>query len=179
MSCPYTSPQNGKAERIIRTINNAARSLLFQASMPPSYWVEALHAATHLLNILPTKTLKSSTPHFSMFGVQPSYEHLRVFGCACYPNISATAAHKLAPRSTLCVFLGYSPNHKGYHCLDLQSNRVIISRHVVFDENSFPQSRQSPTPRAEEFEFFDHTNFVSAPTDPYKCLLLQVMAPPQ
>ena len=166
MSCPYTSPQNGKAERIIRTINNAARSLLFQASMPPSYWVEALHVATHLLNILPTKTLKSSTPHLSLFGVQPSYEHLRVFGCACYPNLSATASHKLAPRSTLCVFLGYSPNHKGYRCLDLQSNRVIISRHVVFDEDSFPMSRQSSTPCAEEFEFFDHTNFVPVPIGP-------------
>jgi len=30
MSCPYTSPQNGKAERMIRTINNATRSLLFR-----------------------------------------------------------------------------------------------------------------------------------------------------
>ena len=56
MSCPYTSPQNGKAERIIRTINNVVRSLLFQASMPPSYWVEALSTATVLLNLLPTKT---------------------------------------------------------------------------------------------------------------------------
>jgi hypothetical protein len=37
MFCPYTSPQNGKAKRIIRSINNVIRSLLFQASMPPSY----------------------------------------------------------------------------------------------------------------------------------------------
>ena len=29
MSCPYTSPQNGKVERIIRSINNVVRSLLF------------------------------------------------------------------------------------------------------------------------------------------------------
>jgi hypothetical protein len=35
MSCPYTSQQNGKAERIICTINNVTRTLLFQASMPP------------------------------------------------------------------------------------------------------------------------------------------------
>jgi len=72
MSCPYTSPQHGRAERIIRTINSIVRSLLFQASMPPSYWVEGLHTATHLLNILPTKTLASSTPHLALFGAQPS-----------------------------------------------------------------------------------------------------------
>jgi hypothetical protein len=97
MSCPYTSPQNGKAERVIRSINNVVRSLLFQASMPPSYWVEALSTATVLLNILPTKTLKFSTPHLALFGKPPTYDHLRVFGCKCYPNTSATAPHKLAP----------------------------------------------------------------------------------
>ena len=94
MSCPYTSPQNGKAERIIRTINNVVRSLLFQASVPPAYWVEALSTAT-LLNILPTKTL--STPHMVLYGSPPSYEHLRVFGCQCYPNLSATVPTNSLP----------------------------------------------------------------------------------
>ena len=28
MSCPYTSPQNGKAERMIRTTNDVMRTLL-------------------------------------------------------------------------------------------------------------------------------------------------------
>lgn len=37
MSCPHTSPQNGKAEHMIRSINNIVRSLLFQASLPSSF----------------------------------------------------------------------------------------------------------------------------------------------
>jgi hypothetical protein len=53
MSCPYTSLQNGKTEGMIRTTNNVLRSLLFQASLPARYWVESLHAATYLLNLLP------------------------------------------------------------------------------------------------------------------------------
>jgi hypothetical protein len=57
MSCPYTSPQNGKAERIIRSINNVIRTLLFQANLPGRYWAEGLHTATYLLNRLPTKTI--------------------------------------------------------------------------------------------------------------------------
>ena len=113
MSCPYTSSQNGKAERIIRSTNNIVRCLLLQAGLPPSYWVEGLHAATYLLNRLPTKTLKYSTPHMALFATTPSYEHLRVFGCHCYPNLSATSPHKLATGSVSCVFLGYSQHHKG------------------------------------------------------------------
>jgi len=146
MSCPYTSQQNGKAERMIRTINNTTRTLLFQASMPSSYWADALATATHLINRLPTKTLHMSTPFFALHGTLPSYHDLRTFGCSCYPNLTATAPHKLAPQSTLCAFLGYSPDHKGYRCLDLTTNRVVISRHVVFDETTFPFSLRRPSP---------------------------------
>jgi hypothetical protein len=61
-----------------------------------------------------------------------------MFGCACYPNTSATAPHKLSHRSTRCLFLGYSLDHKGYRCLDLTSHCIIISCHVIFDEDVFP-----------------------------------------
>lgn len=86
----------------------------------------------------PSKTLALSTPYHKLYGVQPSYTHLHVFGGLCYPNLSATAPHKLAPRSTPCMFLGYPSNHKWYRCLDLATNRIILSRHVTFDESSFP-----------------------------------------
>jgi hypothetical protein len=138
MSCPYTSPQNGKAERIIRLVNNVICTLLIQASLPRRYWAEGIHTATYLLNHLPTTTIQAACPHLALFGSVPSYEHLHVFGCTCYPNMTATAPHKLSPRSTRCVFLGYSIDHKGYRCLDLSTNRLIVSRPVIFDEDSLP-----------------------------------------
>ncbi|GJZ64782.1 ribonuclease H-like domain-containing protein [Tanacetum coccineum] len=36
-SCPQTSQQNGKSERIVRTISNLIRTLLFQANLPPTF----------------------------------------------------------------------------------------------------------------------------------------------
>jgi hypothetical protein len=137
MSCSYTFPQNSKTECMIRTTNDVMLSLLFQASLPARYWAEILYTVTYILNLLLTKATSAPTPYFALFGNTPSYVHLRVFGCACYLNTSATAPHKLAPRSYRCVFLGYSFDHKGYRCLDLTMNCLLISRHVVFDESSF------------------------------------------
>jgi hypothetical protein len=150
MSCPYTSPQNGKVERIIRSINNVIRTLLIQTSIPRRYWAEGLHTATYLLNHLPTKAIQVACPHIVLFGSAPSYEHLRVFGCACYPNTVATTPHKLAPRSTRCFFLGYSSDHKGYRCLDLSTNCLIVSQHVVFVKDNFPFVA-SPNPTNLDF----------------------------
>jgi len=45
-----------------------------------------------------------------------------------------------------CIYLGPSDDHKGSRCFDPPSGRVLISRHVTFDENTFPFSTiQSPT----------------------------------
>jgi hypothetical protein len=82
---------------------------MFQASLPAAYWVEALHTATYLLNLHPTKALSIATPHFSLFGVHPDLSHLCVFGYKCYPNLLATTPHKLAPLSPCAFFL----EHKG------------------------------------------------------------------
>lgn len=81
-------PKNGKAERMIRNINNICRSLLFHVSLPPSYWIESLDMAAYLLNIHPTPLLDNLTPMHILFNKAPSYDHLRMFGCLCYQNLS-------------------------------------------------------------------------------------------
>jgi hypothetical protein len=88
--------------------------------------------------------VRHPTPYFALYGTTPTYDHLHVFGYACYTNTSATVPHKLSPCSTRCLFLGYSSDHKGYRCLDLASHRIIISRHVIFDEDVFPLAGPSP-----------------------------------
>jgi hypothetical protein len=93
MSCPYTSPQNNKAERMIRTTNDVVCSLLFQASLPARYWAESLYTDTYILNLLPTKAISAPKPYFALFSTTPPYTHIQVFGCACYPNTSATTPH--------------------------------------------------------------------------------------
>jgi hypothetical protein len=161
-SCPYTSPQNGKAERAIRTINDILRTLLIQASMPAIFWADALSTATLLLNIRPTKPIQLSTPHEKLYNIAPSYDYLRVYGCLCFPNLSATAPNKLAPRSLPCVFIGYPPEHKGYRCYHIPTKRVYISRHVTFDEHIFPFA-DGTAPQSSLYEFPHPTSLPISP----------------
>jgi transposase InsO family protein len=105
-SCPYTSAQNGKAERMLRTLNNVVRTLLIHAAMPASYWVEALSTTVFLINRRPSSAIHIGIPYHLLYRKMPDYSTLRVFGCLCYPNLSVTTPHKLSPRSTACVLLG-------------------------------------------------------------------------
>ena len=113
LTCPYTSQQNGRAERILRTLNDYVRTLLFHAYMPPSFWPDALATSTLLLNVQPCRSRRQYAPHHLLFGTPPSYNDLRLFGCRCYPSTATTTVHKLAPRSLPCVFIGYPANTKG------------------------------------------------------------------
>ncbi|GKD15806.1 ribonuclease H-like domain-containing protein [Tanacetum coccineum] len=141
-SCPKTSQQNGKSERMVRTINNLIRTLLFQANLPPTFWVEALNVATHLLNFLPSTAINNEIPYTRLFGTNPDYSLIRTFGCLCYPHLDTN--HKLEPRATPSIYLGQASNHRGYRCLDLKTNKIIISRHVTFDETVFPYGSTQP-----------------------------------
>ncbi|GJZ23233.1 ribonuclease H-like domain-containing protein [Tanacetum coccineum] len=76
-SCPRTSQQNGKSERMLRTINNLIRTLLFQAHIPPSYWVEALNMAAHLLNRLPSTAINNEIPIHQIYNQTP---HMKICG---------------------------------------------------------------------------------------------------
>jgi histone deacetylase 1/2 len=105
LTCPYTSQQNGHAERILRTLNDYVRTLLFHAYMPPRFWPDALATATILINIRPCRSRWHYAPHHLLFGAPPSYDDLRIFGCRCNPSTAATAPQKLAPLSLPCVFL--------------------------------------------------------------------------
>uniref|UniRef100_A0A8R7Q7D9 Integrase catalytic domain-containing protein n=1 Tax=Triticum urartu TaxID=4572 RepID=A0A8R7Q7D9_TRIUA len=144
VSCPHAHQQNGSAERKHRHIVEVGLSLLAQASMPLKFWDEAFIAATYLINRMPSKVINFETPLERLFHEKPNYSILRIFGCACWPNLRPYNNHKLQFRSKQCTFLGYSNLHKGFKCLDISTGRVYISRDVVFDENVFPFSTLHP-----------------------------------
>lgn len=110
--------------------------MLSHANSPTMFWVDAMYTATYLINRLPTPILESHSPYYCLLNKTLDYSFLKVLGCACYPNLSASTTHKLSPRSKLCVFLGYASNRKGYRCYNPVTHKAHVSRHMVFDEYS-------------------------------------------
>lgn len=131
-------------------------TLLLHAHLPPNFWVEALHIVIHPLNLTPFIFINNEILYTKLFQKPPTYTHLQVFGCSCYPHIPKP--YKLAPRSTPCIFIRYPSNHRGYRCCDLATRKIIISHYVIFYELSFPFRFMTPN-QASSFSFLD--NFVA------------------
>jgi hypothetical protein len=111
-----------------------ARALLKQRGMPAKFWGEEMVTAVHLLNRSPTKSLQGKTPYEAWHGRAPAVGHLRTFGCLAFTK-ELNQVKKLDDRSRPGVFIGYADSAKAYRVLDPETQRVRVSRDVVFDEN--------------------------------------------
>lgn len=81
--------------------------------------------------------LQSKFPSEVLMGCIPNYHFFYVFEYLCWPNLHPYNKHNLDFCSSPCVFLDYNPNHKEYLSLHILSDRVYISRDVLFDESIF------------------------------------------
>ena len=106
-------------------------------------WWFSFSTTVFLLNRVPSSVLQFKSPYEVAFKVKFNPQVLKCFGCACFPHLRAYNRHKLELRSSECVFIGYSNEHKGYRCLH-SSGRVYIAKSVVFNESSYPYQHGFP-----------------------------------
>jgi transposase InsO family protein len=131
---PYTPQQNGVVERRNQTVIEMARCMMKSKGVPPRFWGEAVKTAVYILNRAPTKCLQDKTPYEVWHGRKPRVDHMRTFGCVVHVKVAGPGVTKLSDRSTKMVFLGYELGTKGYRAFDPISQRVVVSRDVVFEE---------------------------------------------
>lgn len=127
---PYTSQQNGIAERYNRSIMNMTRAMLKKAKLDKKYWAEALITAVYLKNVVATRVLEWKTPYECWNMKKPKLEYLRTFGSVAYVRIPEQLRQKLDARGKKVILLGYDTSLKNYRLLDLENNSVIRSRDV-------------------------------------------------
>jgi len=134
---PY-SPTKRCYRMKISTYCRNRSNIALSCSFTFKFWDDAFSTAGYLINRMPTLVLKNHSPFETLFKCSPDYTFLRTFGCLCWPNLRTYNSNKLKPRFVPCLFLGYSPLHKGYKCLHLPTNRLYFSRDAIFTEYAFP-----------------------------------------
>jgi hypothetical protein len=122
-SSPYTPPQNGVVERKNRTLCEMAWTMLDEHRTPRRYWAEAVNTACYVSNRIYLRVHKKKTCYELMHGRTLKVSHFHVFGC-----------DKFEARSVDGIFFGYASHSRAYRVLNLETNQIVETCEVTFDE---------------------------------------------
>jgi hypothetical protein len=75
------------------------------------------------------------TPFELRFGRKTSVSHLRPFGCKCF-ILRCGNLDKFESRSSNGILLGYTSHDSSYRVFNLETNTVVESCDVTFDETA-------------------------------------------
>ena len=135
-TAPYAHQQNGKIERLNRTLQEKARCLLAASGLSSEHWGEALLTSNYVRNMSPVKHL-SKTPFEMMHGKAPNVSHLRIFGSRCFLLLpKSKRGGKFEPVSAEGIFVGYDGLSKNYKVLVDGKIDVYCREYVKFSETS-------------------------------------------
>lgn len=139
LTVPHTPALNGIAERMIRTITERSRAMVSGAKLSKTFWGEAVLTVTYLINISPTKALKTNNTPFELWhSKMPSLKYLKVFGSTVY-FLNNSRKTKFDDKSSKGILVGYEPN--GYKVWDVVDEKFVKVRDVIVDEINFLSSR--------------------------------------
>ena len=85
LSCPYTLQQNEVSERKHRQIVETGLAMLHKTNLPLSYQSYAFSIVVYLLNRISSSVLNFVSPWQKLYLKKPSFQALKVFGCASFP----------------------------------------------------------------------------------------------
>jgi hypothetical protein len=119
--------------------------MLHHSGLSEGFWVEALVTAVHIINICPSRLLRSKIPQELWTRRKPDYKKLQIFGCEAYALVPRDERRKLESRSRKCIFLRYGPDGSfGYRLWDPETHQVVRSSDVVFNESAMHKATDRP-----------------------------------
>lgn len=136
-SAPRTPQQNEVFERKNRSLEELARTMLNESSLPKYFWADAVNIACYVSNRVLIRPILLKTPYELYKGRKPNISHLHVFGCKCYVlNNGKDNLGKFDAKADQAIFLGYSSSSKAYRVFNKRTKTIEESIHVSFDETN-------------------------------------------
>ncbi|KAJ8139411.1 hypothetical protein OY671_007377, partial [Metschnikowia pulcherrima] len=135
---PYSSYQNGMAERRNQTLQEKARCLLVHAGVPLIFWPEAIRLAAALINWEPTRVLDGRTPMEVWHGEERKRPEPHTFGCLVHAVVPSELRLSSWESSTVRgAYLGPSLQRAGHRIVSFEPALVFDCSQVQFVEERF------------------------------------------
>ena len=167
--------QNGVAEKRIRDLQDAARTMILHSqrrwpnAIDAHLWPYAVRLACDIDNNTPRiKTAETPIERFSSIPVQPRTKHYHHFGCPVYvldgDIQQGKKGKKWANRSRVGIYLGNSPRHARSVALVLNLATGLVSPqyHVTFDD-AFETSRKGAASLLPNSQWQERAGFRAPP----------------
>ena len=152
-SAPRTPQQNGVVERKNRTLIEAARTMLNEAKLPTYLWAEAVSTACYTQNRTLINKMYEKTPYELMAHIKPSVKYFHVFGGKCYVlKDSYEHLGKFDAKADEGILLGYSLESKAYRVYVIESQKVMESLDVRFDDTKSSSIQKEDDDESLAFE---------------------------
>jgi len=131
-------------ERLHGTLFPSARAMLEDAHLNHVFWEDAIKTVNFIHNRIPHKGINNNIPYELLYNEKVDFNRFRVFGCQVFFYVPKSFRKKLSNSALPGIFIGYDQNPSAYRVYDITNNKVILSRSVVFFEDS-PGNCNSPS----------------------------------
>ncbi|SDA02136.1 BZ3500_MvSof-1268-A1-R1_C089g00485 [Microbotryum saponariae] len=152
-SIPRTPQQNGRAERVNRSIVEGVLALLADAHLPKSFWEEAAAYFVYCKNLCEHSALDKATPNFAWQGDRTNASALHPFGCTAWLTVAPELRSKLDPKAVRVLFTGYDLASKAFRFYDTTTKKISLGRNARFLDNEFPGLRSDSTEQDADTHF--------------------------
>jgi hypothetical protein len=122
-------------ERKNRTLVEMARMILDEHRTPRRFWTDAISIACYISNQIFLCSILHLTTFELRFDRKPSVSHFRPFGCKCFV-LKCGNLDKLESCSFDGILLGYTPHGRSYRVYNLETDTVVESCDVTFNETA-------------------------------------------
>jgi hypothetical protein len=99
------------------------------------FWADAISIACYISNRIFLLLILHLTPFELRIGRKPFVSHFRPFGCKCFV-LKCENLDKFESRSFDGILLGYTPHGRSYRVYNFETNTIVESCDVTFDETA-------------------------------------------
>ena len=164
-SAPRTPQQNGVVEKKNNSLEELARTLLNENSLPKYFCADVVNIVCYVLNKVLIRPLLKKTSYELFKGRRPVLSHLKVFGCKCFIlNNDKESLGKFDAKANEGDFLGYAIQSHAYRVYNKRLMNVEESMLVVFDETNPKLQDQVPKNADEGYLLQEHISAIEKPS---------------